>query len=236
MSGQVGLCRLKSGEVGRKIFLAALLRLRFCISSFVSGVCFRFWQPFHDEHLFIREGTRRGAKNTFLSTKGHEEPRRTPFHPRRHAKGREVHLFVHEGPRRTSKNTSSSAKAREGARRTPFCPRRATEGHEEHFFIREGTRRGAKNTFLSTKGHGGPRRTLFHPRRHAKGREEHLFVHEGPLRIMMNTVGQLGFYLGECAGQPHFAAADRVGPDVNEPQSWKGPPSCSDSLPARVMA
>jgi len=37
VSGQVGLCRVKSGEVGRKKFLRPFLPLRFCIKFFVSG-------------------------------------------------------------------------------------------------------------------------------------------------------------------------------------------------------
>ena len=100
----------------------------------------------------IREGTRRGEKNTFLSTKGHEGPRRTPFCPRRATKDREEHPFVHEGPRRGEKNTFLSAKGREGARRTPFCPRRATKDREEHVFVHEGPRRGAKNDILICVG------------------------------------------------------------------------------------
>ena len=58
--------------------------------------------------------------------------RRTPFHPRSHAKGRGERLF---------------------------CPRRATKDHEEHLFIREVTRRVAENGFFVRGGRGGARRT-----------------------------------------------------------------------------
>ena len=51
---------------------------------------------------------RRAAEKTFLSTKGHEGPRRKPLQghnlgcPRQ---GRGENLFIHEGPRRTTKKT-----------------------------------------------------------------------------------------------------------------------------------
>ena len=148
------------------------------------------------QHLFVREGSRRVAKNGngnfFLSTKGLEGPRRTatatPFCPRRAAKGHEELqlqlLFVHEGPLRTTKNCNGNtfcprraAKGHEGPRRTatatPFCPRRATkkghmkEGHEER--QRQhlfDSRRAAKNTYIGPDG--AAKYTFFGPQRAAK--------------------------------------------------------------------
>ena len=48
MSVQVGLCRVMSGQVGRKNFPGRFLPLRFCISFFVSGADSRHWQHHHD--------------------------------------------------------------------------------------------------------------------------------------------------------------------------------------------
>ena len=49
--------------------------------------------------------------NTFLSTKGHEGPRRKPFFPpRRATKGQEEHLFVREGARRGRENRAIASK------------------------------------------------------------------------------------------------------------------------------
>ena len=45
MSGHVGSCRVKSGDI---FFLRFLLWLRFCISFCVSGACFRFWQVLYN--------------------------------------------------------------------------------------------------------------------------------------------------------------------------------------------
>ncbi len=46
MSGQVGISRVKAGD----IFFWQLLSLRFCIGFSVSGVDSWFWQPLHDTH------------------------------------------------------------------------------------------------------------------------------------------------------------------------------------------
>ena len=119
-----------------------------------------------------------GAGRTpFLSAKGREGARRTPF-------------FVHGGPRRTTKKTLFCP--RRGAKKTFFCPRRA----KNTFFCPEGARRGAKgqdheNTFFVREGarrkpffvHGGPRRgtkNTFFVREGA--RRKPFFVHEGARR------------------------------------------------------
>ena len=131
------------------------------------------------QHLFVREGSRRVAKNGngnfFLSTKGLEGPRRTatatPFCPRRAAKGHEELqlqlLFVHEGPLRTTKNCNCNGNT--------FCPRRAAKGHE-----------GPRRTATATA-------TPFCPLRATKDHEErqrqHPFVHEGPRRATKNGNG-----------------------------------------------
>ncbi len=157
------------------------------------------------QHLFVREGTRRGAKNCNCNGKtfnhgGHGGPRRTAtatsFCPRRAAKG-------HEGPRRRS-------------RATPFCPRRDAKGREElqlqNLYPRR-TRRATENGNCNT----------FYPRRATKGREElqlqHLLctkVTEGGGGTGVETgAGAVrpGFGGGRCGGaapaQGRALAADR---------------------------
>ena len=156
----------------------------------------------HEENLCgimiwsVHEGR---GRTPFLSTKGHEGPRRKPlrdhdlvcprragentFFPRRATKDHGENLCgiinwsVHEGRGRTPFLT----KGHEGPRRKPLrdhdlvCPRRAGE-----------------NTFFgSTKGHEGPRRKplrdhdLVCPRRAG---ENTFFVHEGPRRATKKTL------------------------------------------------
>ena len=137
----------------------------------------------------------------FLSTKGHEGPRRKPM------QGHDL-VLVDEGLRRTPFCPRKAAKGREEnlcrviiwavlegrGEKTFYDPRRATKGHEENlckgiiWSVHEG--RG-RTPLLSTEGHGGPRRkpsqghnlvyprragenTFFCPRRATKGHEENL--------------------------------------------------------------
>ena len=122
----------------------------------------------HEENLCgimiwsVHEGR---GRTPFMSTKGHEGPRRKPL--------RDHDLVC---PRRAGENT--------------FFPRRATKDHEEYLFkimiwsVHEG------NTFSSTKGHEGPRRIplqdhdLVCPRRAG---ENTFLIHEGPRRTTKNT-------------------------------------------------
>ena len=149
--------------------------------------------------------------------------RRTPFYPRRHAKGREEHLFVHEGSLRAAKKDFFP----KGTRRTPFYPRRHAKGREEHLFVHEGPLRAAKKDSFPK----GTRRTPFYPRRHAKGREEHLFVHEGPLRA-----AKKGLFPKRMRRTPFFdrrrdAKSQEKGHSAGHPQGhpqgvplrWDGP-------------
>ena len=78
---------------------------------------------------------RRDAKNTFLSTKDHEEHLLSAEDAENSflgsAKGREKHLFIHEGPRRTPHCPRRT-------RRTRFLdPRSHAKGHEEHLLSAE---------------------------------------------------------------------------------------------------
>ena len=52
-SGQVGLCRLKSGEVGRKKFAGLFCRYGFASVFFVSGADSRYWQVLYDGHPLL---------------------------------------------------------------------------------------------------------------------------------------------------------------------------------------
>jgi len=64
------------------------------VTAVVSGLApLTFWGC-EKQNQSIREGTRRVAKNTFLSTKDHEE-----------------HLFIREGTRRIANNTFLSSKS-----------------------------------------------------------------------------------------------------------------------------
>ncbi|MCZ0938795.1 MAG: hypothetical protein OXJ55_09180, partial [Caldilineaceae bacterium] len=69
------------------------------------------------------------------------------------------------------------------------------------------------------KSREGSRRTPFYPRRATKNT---FFIREVTRRIAKNTSlstkGHWDFSLRECGRQPHFAAANRVQPIVNEPQ------------------
>ena len=156
------------------------------------------------------------GRTPFLSTKGHEGPRRTPLQgPRRtplhifglSTKGCGEHLF---DPRRAAKDHEENLckiifwSVHEGRGRTPLqghnlgCPRRAAE---KTFLIHEGPRRTTKKTFarsyfgLSTKGCG---ENLFDPRRATKDHEENLceviiwVVHEGPRRQPFEVDGDHG--------------------------------------------
>ena len=89
------------------------------------------------QHLFVREGARRVAKNGNCNGK-------TFFHG------------GHGGPRRRSTSEPLSTKGHEGPRRrsraTPFCPRRGAKNCDCNIFC---PRRAAKNgfcTFLSWVG------------------------------------------------------------------------------------
>ena len=179
------------------------LRYRFAMPSFLEGPRRNGNTFFRGTHERARKdtsfdprrtlrATKNGNGNTFerptgnffLSTKGHEGPRRTP-------------LLIHEGPLRGTKNGNGNTFVRGGH----GGPRR-TATQLQLLFVHEGPRRTAKYTSIyprrilrATKngngntfvrgGHGGPRRTAtatatsFCPRRAAKDREEHLFFHEG---------------------------------------------------------
>ena len=127
------MCRC-SGSVVIRVYRASsrLYELRFAGSK---PFCPRRAAKGHGEHLFIREGSLRDAKNTFLSTMGRFE----------------VRSKLGASTRAPTRGAPTEVGA--GARNRPFWihegPRRATENT---FLIREGSLRDAKNTFLSTMG------------------------------------------------------------------------------------
>ena len=120
----------------------------------------------------------RAAEKTFLSTKGHEGPRRKPLQ---------------------GHNLGCPHRA---AEKTFFDPRRATKDHEENlckiinWAVHKGPRR---KPFLSTKGHEGPRRKPLQGHNLGctqRAAEKTFFVHEGPRRAAKKTIArsQFGLY------------------------------------------
>ena len=172
------MCRC-SGSVVIRVYRASsrLYELRFAGSK---PFCPRRAAKGHGEHLFIREGSLRDAKNTFLSTMGRFE----------------VRSKLGASTRAPTRGAPTEVGA--GARNRPFWihegPRRATENT---FLIREGSLRDAKNTFLSTMGRFEVRSKLGASTRAptrgaptevgAGARNRPFWIHEGPRRATENT-------------------------------------------------
>ena len=168
----------------------------------------------HEEHLCkiifwsVHEGR---GRTPFLSTKGHEGPRRTPLQghnlvcPRRAA---ENTFFIHEGPRRTTKNTfarSYFGLSTKGCGEHLFYPRRAAKDHEENLckIIFWSVHEGRGRTPLQGHNLGCPRRAA----------EKTFLIHEGPRRTTKKTFARSYFGLstkgcGENLFDPRRATKD----------------------------
>ena len=170
-----------------------------------------------------------GGEHLFLSTEGHEGPRRKPLQGHYlvcswRAGGNTS--FVHGGPRRTTENTFAGDNLvcswRDGEG-TPFL---STEGHEGPrrkplqgiiWSVHGG--RGGGTPFLSTEGHEGPRRTPLQGHNLVcswRAGREHLFVHGGPRRTTENTFAGVLFGLFMEGGGEHLFCPRRATKDHGE--------------------
>ena len=168
------------------------------------------------------------GRTPFMSTEGHEGPRRKPLRDHKLVCPRRAGENTFFDPRRATKDHEENLcgimiwSSTKGGGEHLLCPRRATKDHGENlcgimiWSVHEG--RG-RTPFMSTEGHEGPRRKplrdhkLVCPRRAG---ENTFYVHGGPRRTTRKPLRDHDLVCPRRAGENTFLDPRRATKDHGE--------------------